>query len=225
MSRLGILTGFQVEARLVRALPGQAPLVACSGADAERARVMAGNLVERGAEALVSFGLAGGLAEGLAPGTLLLPSRIRLKDGSLRAVDPTWHDAVLDRIRDLHPSGGCMACAPLVLATRADKQALAEWSSAVAADMESEAVAVAAQRAGMPFLVLRAVADPWNTAVPPPILAALTTTGSLRFIAAAGELLRQPGHLSALLRLARDGHKGLTALRTALNQLDSLKPP
>ncbi|MFP5517602.1 MAG: purine phosphorylase [Alphaproteobacteria bacterium] len=225
MNRLGILTGFRVEARLLRALPGHAPLVACSGADAERARAMARDLVERGAKALVSFGLAGGLAEGLAAGTLLLPSEIRLHDGSLAAVDPTWRAKTLERMNGLHPSGGCMACAPLVLATRADKQALAERSSAVAADMESEAVAVAAQRAGLPFLVLRAVADPWDAGVPPPILAALATTGSLRFFAAAVELLRHPGQLPALLRLARDGHEALTALRTALNQLDSLEPP
>ena len=185
---------------------------------------MAWNLVERGAEALVSFGLAGGLAEGLAAGTLLLPSEIRLQDGSPAAVDPTWHDAVLKHIVGLHPAGGCMACVRHLLATRTDKQALAERSSAVAADMESEAVAVAAQRAGIPFLVLRAVADPWDAAVPPPILAALTPTGSLR-IAAAIELVRRPGHLPALLRLARDSHKALTALRTALNRLDSLEPP
>lgn len=225
MSRLGILTGLQVEADLLRALPRQAPLVACSGADAAHARAVAWDLVERGAEALISFGLAGGLAEGLNAGTLVLPSEIRLHDGSLRAVDPAWREAVQERMKGLHPSNGRMACVPLVLETLAEKKALAERSSAVAADMESEAVAVAAQRAGMPFLVLRAVADPWDAVVPSPILMALATNGSLSVFAAAVELVRQPRHLSALLRLARDGHRALAALRTALNHLGSLDPP
>lgn len=229
MSRLGILTGARAEARLLRALlrplPGPVPLVACSGADAERARALARDLVARGAEALVSFGLAGGLAEGLAAGTLLLPSEIRLSDGSSRTVDPAWRDAVLKRAGGPRPSGARVACASRVLATPADKRVLAERSGAVAADMESEAVALAAQQAGLPFLVLRAVADPWDAAIPPPALAGLAADGTLRPFAVALALLRQPRHLPALLRLARDSRVALMALRAALHRLESLDPP
>ncbi|CAO3424882.1 phosphorylase family protein [Azospirillum doebereinerae] len=199
--------------------------MACSGADAQHARAMAWGLVERGAEALVSFGLAGGLAEGMAAGTLLLPSEILLPDGAACAVEPAWREAVLERADGLHPSGARMACTPLVLATPADKRALAERSGAVAADMESEAVALAAQRAGLPFLVLRAVADPWDATVPPPALAGLAADGSLRLVAVTLELVRQPRHLSTMLRLAQDGHTALTALRAALHRLKSLDPP
>ena len=225
MSRLGILTGARAEVDLLRVLPGPAPLVACSGADLERARTMARELVARGAEALVSFGLAGGLAEGLRAGTLLLPSEILLPDGSPRTVDPAWREAVLARASGLHPFGARVACTPHLLATPADKRALAERSGAVAVDMESEAVALAAQRGGLPFLVLRAIADPYDAAIPPPALAGLTADGALRPFAVALELARQPRHLSALLRLARDVRAALTALRSALHRLESLDPP
>ena len=225
MKRLGILTGAHAEARLLRALPHPAPLVACSGADAERARALARDLVARGADALVSFGLAGGLARGVPAGTLLLPTEILPPAGSPLAVDPAWRTAVLRSTGGLHPSGARMACVPHVLLTRADKQTLAECSGAVAVDMESEAVARAAQWAGLPFLVLRAVADPWDAAIPPPALAGLAADGSFHPFAMVLELARRPRHLPALLRLAHDSRTALRALRAVLHRLKSLAPP
>lgn len=224
MTRPGVLCGAQAEARLLRALPGPPPLVACSGANAERARALAQELAARGATGLVSFGLAAGLTEGMAAGTLLLPAEILLTDGSPCPIDPGWREAVLARAAGLRLSQERVACAGRVLATPADKRALAERGAA-AADMESEAVAVAARRAGLPFLVLRAVADPWNTAVPAAALAGLGEDGALRPGGIVLSLLRKPQHLPDLLRLARDSRAGLAALDEILRRLGFLVPP
>lgn len=227
MIRLGILTGARAEARILRALSGTVPLVACSGADAKRAQDLAAGLVARGAAGLVSFGLAGGLAPGLGAGTLLLASGVFLPDGSERAVSPAWRAAVLERAHaaGVRLSGGRVASVQRVAATPAEKRAAAERSGSVAVDLESGAVALAAQDAGLPFLVLRAIADPLQATVPPPVLAAVGDDGRLRPLRIAGCLLREPGSLPATLRVARDGHAGLTALRRALLRLGSLDPP
>ena len=71
---VGVVTGSWVEARCLRR---QDVRVACSGGSAERARSEAARLVAEGAAALVSFGLAGGLAPELRPGDLLLPETVR----------------------------------------------------------------------------------------------------------------------------------------------------
>ncbi|HYG90600.1 MAG TPA: nucleoside phosphorylase [Azospirillum sp.] len=227
MTRLGVLTGVTAEARVLGVLSGAPPLVACSGADAERARALAAGLVARGATALVSVGLAGGLAEGWERGTLLLATEVELPDGSVRTVDRAWREDVLTRAHaaGVHLAGGRLASARRVMATPADKRALAEHSGAVAVDMESHAVALAAQTAGLPFLVLRAVADPWNAAIPPPALAGLGPDGTVRALAVAACLAREPWHLPDLLRLARDSRAGLTSLRAALARLGTLNPP
>ncbi|WP_448190978.1 phosphorylase family protein [Azospirillum sp. sgz301742] len=226
MSRLGILTGVAAEARVLRALPGAPPRVACSGADAERARALAEDLVAQGAAALVSFGLAGGLAQGWGAGALLLATEVRLPDGAVHAVDAAWRAEVLARARaaGVRLESGTLACAARVLATPADKRALALCSGAVAVDMESHAVVLAARAACLPFLVLRAVADPWDVAIPPLALAGVGPDGRLRPLAVAAGLARDPRHLPALLRLAGDSRAGLAALRKALAGLGSLDP-
>ncbi|PWC52641.1 nucleoside phosphorylase [Azospirillum sp. TSO22-1] len=208
-------------------MSGTAPLVACSGADADRAQRLAEEMVAHGATALVSFGLAGGLAHGLKAGTLLLASGVVLPDGSERAVSPAWRAAVLARAQaaGVSLSGGRIASVPRMAATPADKRALAGRSGSAAVDMESAAVALAAQDAGLPFLVLRAVADPPDATVPPLALAGVGGDGRLRPLRLVMHLLREPRSLPATLRLARDGHAGLSALRCALIRLGSLDPP
>lgn len=199
-------------------------MVACSGADAERATTLARELVSRGATALLSFGLAAGLAEGLAAGTPLLPSNILLPDGSSCAVDLRWRDAILARAAELRLMDVPVACTACVLAMPTDKKTLAAHGAA-AADMESHAVAETARRAGVPFLVLRTVADPWDATLPPLAIAGLGPDGALRSGRVALGLLREPRHLPALLRLARDSRAGLAALREVLRCLGSLDPP
>ncbi|MEX0759575.1 MAG: hypothetical protein WD100_08355, partial [Tistlia sp.] len=71
-------------------------------------------------------------------------------------------------------------------------------------------------RAGLPFLVLRAVADPAGLALPPAALDALDERGRSRGWAVAGRLLAAPRQLPALLALARAAAAAERALGGAL---------
>jgi hopanoid-associated phosphorylase len=211
-ARVAAVTGFRVEARSLRTLDVS---VACSGGSAERASSEARRLIAEGAAALVSFGLAGGLTPELRAGDLLLPEIVRGAGSLVWPVDPVWRERVRARLAGggLEPAPGALVGSDQVVATAADKRALREAVGALAVDMESHAVAAIASAAKIPFLVLRAIADPVDQALPQVAREALRPDGIIRIRATFGGLLREPGQLVALLRLARQSALALAALR------------
>jgi hopanoid-associated phosphorylase len=211
---IGVITGLRAEARCLRGLDAR---IACSGGSAERARGEAARLVAEGAAGLVSFGLAGGLAPELRPGDLLLPQTVRSAGLASWSVDPIWRERAHARLAagGLEPKPGTLVGSDHVVATASDKRALFEATLAQAVDMESHEVAVVAIAAGLPFLVIRALADPHDQVVPQVAREALTPDGRVRLRATLGGLIRQPGELMALLRLARQSARALATLRRA----------
>jgi adenosylhomocysteine nucleosidase len=211
---VAVVTGLRMEARCLR---GLALRVAFSGASAERARSEAARLVAEGAAALVSFGLAGGVAPELRAGDLLLPESVH--DGGLaaRSVDPVWRERVCARLAagGIEAKSGALVGSERIVASASEKRALFEATGAQAVDMESHAVAAVAIAAGLPFLVLRAVADPHDRIVPQVAREALRPDGRVRIRATLGGLIRQPRELMALWRLARQSARGLASLRRA----------
>lgn len=221
---VGVLTGVTGEGRCLMPL-GSAVRIAYSGADPQAAERLADELAG-GTTALVSFGLAGGLDPALRPGTLLLPPAVILADGSRVATDADWVErlgAALD-VASLKPQRLPLAESDRVLATPADKRAFATETGAAAVDMESGAVARAAVRAGLPFLILRAVADPAGRGIPAAALAAVGPGGRLRLFALLGRLLAAPQEVAPLLRLAGDSRAALQTLRRAVGRLGTLCP-
>ncbi|MEI8396875.1 MAG: hopanoid-associated phosphorylase [Rhodospirillaceae bacterium] len=199
--------------------------VVCSGARADLARTRTESLVEAGVSALVSFGLAGALSLGLTPGDLILPKRVIAAGQGDRVVDPLWHARFAARLRDsgLVPRiDGALAGSNQAVTNATDKAALARASGAVAVDMESHIVAEVAARHGLPFLVVRAIADPAERAIPGPALAGLGPDGRTRPLAVAMRLLREPRSLPALLRLAADSRAALETLRDTVKRLGTM---
>jgi adenosylhomocysteine nucleosidase len=207
-----VVTGLRAEARCLRGLQLR---VACSGGSSERARAEATRLVAEGAAGLISFGLAGGLAPDLRPGALLLPETVRSPDERSVPADPPWRErlkALFER-GGLRPTGGALAGSEGVVATAADKQALREATGAVAVDMESHAIAAVANTEGVPFLVVRAIADPHDRVIPQAALEAVRPDGRVRVLATLGGVIREPAQLLALLRLSRETAAALATLR------------
>jgi adenosylhomocysteine nucleosidase len=212
--RVAVITGLRAEARCLRGLD---VAVAYSGGSSERARSEAARLVAEGASGLVSFGLAGGLVPELRPGDLLLPEAVLSPDGRGVPIDPGWHEAVkaLLEAGRLRATGGALAGSDRVVATAGDKRALREATGAVAVDMESHEVAAAASAASVPFLIIRAVADPHDRVIPQAALETLRPDGKVRARGILGGAIRDPGQLIALFRLGRDSIAALATLRRA----------
>lgn len=210
---LGIVVALPQEARSVmrhcsaymRAPPGEdGVLLEISGVGGERAAAGARRLIDAGADALLSWGTAAGLQPGFGAGTLLLPASIVARDGEVLDMDTAWHRRVHSRLCEhlevvVQPLAECEA----VLRAPADKQALHAATGAAAADMESAALARAASKAGIPFLVIRAIADPASGTIPDSVTAAIGGAGEVSVTRLLGTLLTRPHQWPQLIRLSR----------------------
>ncbi|WP_353859859.1 hypothetical protein [Azospirillum formosense] len=208
-----ILTGMALEARLARrgALP-----VACATGDAAAA-VAAHRLLEGGACGIVSFGIAGGLAPGLRPGSLILADAVVDEDGAVLETCRPWRDRLRNAVPQARP--GVVIGVRTPAATVGDKARLRALSGAAAVDLESLAVARACLAWGRPFAVLRAVADPAWRALPAAALAGLDEGGRMAPGAVLARLAADPRQIVALGRLALDLGHALAALRRAARAL------
>jgi adenosylhomocysteine nucleosidase len=200
--RIGIVTGLAAEARIARCLGWR---VAIGGGTALGACGAARGLIEQGATALVSFGLAGGLDPALTAGALLVPEAV-LAGGTRLRTDPSlsaWLGG---------PTGQCLLGTDRVATSVGDKSRLWAQTGCAALDLESGPVAEFAAASGLPFAVLRAVCDPAVISLPPAALAALSQDGRIGPIRVAASLARVPGQIPALLQLARAAARARRAL-------------
>ncbi len=204
---IAVVVGMHSEARLL-----SGSRVVCSGGIPARARELADQLLADGAEGLVSFGIAGGLAPGLSTGRLVVGSAVAL-GAELIPADPDW----CRRLAQALPQAmsGVVAGAGEVAATPQAKQSLHRRAGALAVDLESGPVAEACRQAGKRFAVLRAVADPPGRAIPALAMAGLGPDGRTRPWAVAAGLLRRPQELPALIRLGSETNVALRALSAA----------
>jgi hopanoid-associated phosphorylase len=207
---IAVVTGLRAEARCLR---GVELTIACSGARPGRARAEAARLLAQGADGLVSFGLAAGLAPELRPGDLIVADAVALEDGRRLATDEAWRNGLLDALAMAGIAAwiGAVAGVDRVLATLEQKQALLAATGALAADMESGAVAAAAA-AGKPALVIRAISDAADQTLPAGAAAFVGRNGEIQ-PAALLPLLAEPRALAALLRLGLSSGRALRRLR------------
>ncbi len=154
-----------------------------------------------GARCLVSFGIAGGLDPDLRPGTVVAASEVVAADGQWPAQVP-----------DLGLPVGRVYGAAAIVAGRAAKARLHRDTGALAVDLESAAVARAAAARGIPFVVLRAIADPAERDLPPAALIPLGAGGRPGYFRILRSVWRQPGQLPGLAGLAREARQALAAL-------------
>jgi adenosylhomocysteine nucleosidase len=115
----------------------------------------------------------------------------------------------------LEPQSGALLGSDRIVANASDKRELFEATGAQAVDMESHELAAVAAGAGLPFLVIRALADPYDQVIPQVAREALRPDGRVRLQGMLGGLLRERGGAAALLRLARQSARGLPCLRRA----------
>jgi len=210
----GFVVGLAIEAHvLVRAL-GQPAAIACAAASPARARAGAERLLSEGAGALISFGIAGGLDPELVVGDLVLAEWVETPGEDGRAADPElrarWECAA--SAAGLRTVGGSLLGATQAVTSVADKRRLHEASGAVAVDMESSAVARAAAEGGVPFAVVRAIADPAGRPLPRSVIGSIGPDGNPRLGRLVGRVCLRPWEAPALLQLRRDTDAALASL-------------
>jgi purine nucleoside phosphorylase len=108
-----------------------------------------------------------------------------------------------------------IAGADAPVADEIGKRALFAATGAVAVDMESVLVARAARRHGLPFAILRVVADPAHRSLPNAALVAMRPDGEVDIGGVFGALSRDPWQVTMLARLAVDARRAFAALARA----------
>ena len=216
--RIGVLCGLLSE-RDALALPASIPVVV-SGARPDVAQALAERLVADGATALLSVGLAGALDPALRPGALIVPQEVLDTDGALHQAS-----GPLAASLGMAITPGRIAGADEVVATVPAKARLRAATGAAAVDMESHRLARVAARHGLPFIAVRAIADPADGTIPPAARDSIRSDGSVDVAETIRQLARRPGDLPALIRLGRESamaHKRLRELgRQLRNVLES----
>lgn len=162
-------------------------------------------MVVEGVNALVSFGLAGGLDPALRPGRVIIPATIRL-DGSLYPAD-----LALARLFG-GVTGHSLLAGTTIAVDAATKRRLYSMERAHAIDLESGSVARIAEIHDLPFVAVRAICDPAERDLPPAAVSALDLEGDIGLIRVLRSLLRDPGQIPALLAVAADAARARRAL-------------
>jgi len=208
---LGVVAALEMERRWI-GLPE--PLVETSGVGAEKAAAAARRMLDRGATALVSWGVAGGLDPKIGPGTVLLPDAVIGTDGSRLVVDLEWRGRLLAKVKGrVDVSTSDLLDVARLIATAKEKCKLRRRTGAAAADMESAAVAAIANQTGISFIAVRVVVDAAADSVPKSALMLFDEEGRLKRSSLTRLVLR-PFEWPGLVVLARASTAAGRSMRT-----------
>ncbi len=200
-----VVCGFKAEARIA-AGPGLT-ILAGGGDCAGLARAL--ETAAPASRALVSFGIAGGLAPELRPGTCRVANLVVGPDGARYEADEHWRRKLAEVLSvPLVVFAGVDA--PLAGVT--EKRVLHQACGAALVDMESHIVARAAARHGLPFAAVRVVADPAERQLPHAATVGMRPDGQVDLAAVLLSLARDPRQLPALVRTARDARAAFAGL-------------
>ena len=133
-------------------------------------------------------------------------------EGAPLPTDRTTRDSLRQALGG-RVEGGLLAGVDAPVTRPERKLALFARTRALGADMESHAIARAAQAAGIPFVVLRVVGDPSNRTIPGCALAGIAEDGRVDGRAMARALLLRPWECFDLLPLALDAGRAMRRLR------------
>jgi adenosylhomocysteine nucleosidase len=245
MSVAGVVAALSFEARSLGAtvrwaddllVLADAPLglalLKVSGMGRDRARRAALELVDAGADALLSWGTAGALDPALVGGSVLLATEVISPDEAsgprarFRTSLP-WRKRIGSALATHAPvfERALFTCSTPVATTQA-KANLFLRTGAAAVDMESAAVAEVAASHGLPFMAIRVIVDTAKDSLPEALVRALHAElcGESRRSRLALPVLRAPAQWGQLARLAWRYRRAATALRNCARVALAVRP-
>ncbi|MEI6708756.1 MAG: phosphorylase [Methylococcales bacterium] len=231
LQELDTLTSKKVIAKGQSIFLTKTVVLAYSGAGANNAKAAAELLVSQGATQLISWGCAAALSSNLQSGDLVLANAMCDADGVTLTVNADWHHHVKSVLSKLAcESGFALRCGDLLeskslVSTSHDKQQLHQQTRAIALDMESVAIAKVAQYHALPFLAIRAIADPVTMDLPKAVSHALNKQGDVQLGKLLKYLLWHPSESKGLLILGQQFNAAKHTLKLVAKELEQLITP
>lgn len=240
---IAVICGLKSEAAAVRKVIGEEKIrIGISGANAQRAEELTRGFCANGAAAVVSVGVSGGLDPALKPGDLVIGESVIVGGGSEWEADVELLKAITSSFEtnfSLHPEEGRRPVSKgegknspqdevitgrlfgsdIIITSAEEKAALFSNHKAIAVDMESHGAARAAAEAEIPFIAIRAIADPADRALPAAAMNAVAPDGSTHVLKTLGAALRDPRQFPELIKLGADSAAATKTLRRDLGPL------
>jgi hopanoid-associated phosphorylase len=216
---IGIVTGLQAEAKIVRSLPCCA---ISGGGRAEVTRRKIDGLIEAGADGLISFGIAGAADPALKTGDVVVSATVIDADGRRYVGSSVWLEQLLSRLPASHP--GHLYGSDRMVSAVADKAQILKQHDCIAVDMESHHTARAATRHQLPFIVIRAIADTASEQLPEALAAGVDADGRTQAWPIFAALVTGRLGFGAVMRAGRSSGRALASLRQCRPALDQLFP-
>jgi adenosylhomocysteine nucleosidase len=167
-------------------------------------------LSEKGVAALGCFGVSGGLNPLLKTGDVLFADVVlgeQHDDVSLVWKKDGGHSD--EPFKCIATKGLPVQWGPIISVQKpvldaAGKRALFDRTKALAVDMETAAVARAANQSGLPFFAVRIICDPVNVSVPETLFQCVDEKGNPRFFYLLNRIIQKPSLIIHLLSMKRN---------------------
>lgn len=198
-------------------------LVICSGAGAENARKAAETLIANGATHLISWGCAAALSPELKQGDLTLADSLLDAQQVQININSAWHAHAKSSLsKSLAVHTGVLLESKTIVSLSSEKKQLHEQTQAIVLDMESVAVAKVAQEKNLPFLAIRAIADPVTMDLPKAIAYSMNHDGVVVLGRLLMFLFQHPSELPGLIKLGLHFNAAKKTLLQVAKQLDTI---
>jgi len=201
-----VVVGMAFEARIAA---GPGLKVICSG----DGRNLAASLrmgIAAGCTGLISFGVAGGLAPRLRPGTFVVGSAV-IADKVRLPTDSDWSRRLLATMPGaVH---GDLLGVPRPVKSTMAKRVLHQETGAIAVDMESHVVAQAAADHGLPMAAIRVIIDSARLALPEAAVRSVRPDGTTDLFGLLRGVMRRPREIAPLIRIALHAQTARASLR------------
>jgi adenosylhomocysteine nucleosidase len=162
-----------------------------------------------GASGILSYGMSGALADGLAIGDWVIG--IRLSGAIDLACDADWAAALQARLPGAR-LGGFFADGRMIDSV-AEKLALGVSHKALAVDMESHVAAAVAAERGLPFAIVRCISDGARHMLPHAITVSMRPDGGVDAKAMLRSLAARPGQTADIARTTAGFAKAMRELK------------
>jgi nucleoside phosphorylase len=168
----------------------------------------------------ISSGLAGALKEGLKPGDLIAPQKVRtLRNDANADSDLVFRERAIQQ--------GALPIETLItvdriVPTAEEKACLSFFGEAV--DMESAIVMSHFVAAAVPALTIRAISDSADEDLPIDFDRCLTPQGAIKPMSLVNAIVRRPGKLPNLVRFGRQSNQAAQRLAGFLDKFIAALP-
>jgi adenosylhomocysteine nucleosidase len=210
-----VVCGLKAEEAIAQ---GPNVVVVLSAGDTALLRSRLAKLVPTDYQAVVSFGVSGGLLPGFKDGDLMLARTVVLAQGSGQwTADANLNATIVAKLAaaGITVATGVFAGSDVLGATNspAGKAALRAATGADNVDMESHIAAQFAASGNVPFVAIRSPSDDYTQSLPAAALVPLLPDGSTDYVGVALSVIQDPTQIPALIQLDLDTNAALAALK------------